>query len=163
MSTTAETPLSHIDSTGRAVMVNVGGKLPTAREAHVEAAVVMSPQALAALQQRALAKGDAAAVARAAGFLAAKRTAELIPLCHPIPIEHMELAIEPDEAAGAVRISCCMAATAKTGVEMEAFTAVAVAALTLYDMIKAVDPAATITGLRLVSKTGGKQPYERRS
>ena len=144
-------------------MVDVGGKLPTAREALVEASVVMSPEALAALQQRALAKGDAAAVARVAGFLAAKRTAELIPLCHPLPIEHMELAVEPDEAAGAVRLSCRMAATAKTGVEMEAFTATAVAALVLYDMVKAVDPSATITNLRLVSKTGGKQPYRRGS
>ena len=161
MSATA--PLSHVDEQGRAVMVDVSEKRPTSREARVEASVMMSPQALEALQQRALAKGDAAAVARVAGFLAAKHAAELIPLCHPLPIEHMELAIEPDEAAGAVRLSCRMTAIAKTGIEMEAFTATAIAALALYDMVKAVDPSATITNLRLVSKAGGKQPYERKS
>ena len=155
------TSLTHLDEAGRAVMVDVGGKPATPRRARVEARVIMSPEAFAALQARALPKGDAVAVARVAGLLAAKRTAELIPLCHPLPIEHIALTLEPDEESCAVQVSCTVATTAKTGIEVEAFTATAIAAVALYDMIKAVDPSATITGLRLVSKTGGKQPYQR--
>ena len=153
--------LSHLDRNGRAVMVDVSAKRPTRRRAVVRGMVRLSPDAFALMQRHRLAKGDPCTVAQIAGLQAAKRTAELIPLCHPLPIEHLDLRLTPEAATRAVRIEAVATTTAKTGIEMEAFTAAAVAALTLYDMVKAVDPGATITDLQLVSKTGGKQAFER--
>ena len=156
------TALSHLDRRGRAAMVDVGPKAATRREAQVGCCVHLSAAAMDALTRAVLVKGDALTVAKIAGIQAAKRTAELIPLCHPIPIEHLDVALTPEPRTGTIQVLASVSTTAKTGIEMEAFTAAAVAAVTLYDMIKAVDPAATITDLRLIRKTGGKQPFERR-
>ncbi len=153
--------LSHVDRHGRARMVSVGAKTPTARAATVQAVVRVSPEAFAALQGAQAKKGDALAVAQLAGIQAAKRTDELIPLCHTLPLEHVAVSLLPDEAERAVRIRCTTRTTAKTGVEMEAFVGAAVAALALYDMIKVVDPLAVITGLQLMDKTGGTQDVHR--
>ena len=153
--------LSHLDGHGRARMVDVGAKMPTRREARVGCVVRLSAEAMRAIREHGLAKGDAFTVAKIAGIQAAKRTAELIPLCHPLPIEHIEITFEPDVKTNEIAITACTSTTAKTGIELEAFTAASVAALALYDMIKAVDPAATITDLQLLSKTGGKQPFMR--
>ena len=142
-------------------MVDVGAKTPTARAATVQARVHLSPAAFAALHGAQAKKGDAFTVAQLAGIQAAKRTDELIPLCHTLPLEHVAVSVVPDEAAGIVRLVCETATTAKTGVEMEAFVGAAVAALTVYDMIKAVDPFATITDLQLMHKTGGKRDVRR--
>jgi cyclic pyranopterin phosphate synthase len=142
-------------------MVDVSTKLPTRRQARVEAVVRMSTAAFEALSRQALAKGDALVVAQLAGMQAAKRTAELIPLCHSLPLEHIAVTLHPDARTHTVRVVAQAVTTAKTGIEMEAFTAAAVAALALYDMIKAVDAAAVIADLRLLAKTGGKQRFER--
>ena len=142
-------------------MVDVGAKAPTPRAAIVQCLVRLSPEAFAALQQAQLKKGDAMTVAQLAGIQAAKRTDELIPLCHSLPLEHVAVSLIPDEAAGAVRVRCRTATTAKTGVEMEAFVGAAAAALALYDMIKAVDPLATITDLQLMEKSGGTHTIRR--
>jgi len=154
--------LSHLDGQGRAAMVDVGPKVATRREAHVGCCVHVSAEAMDALMRAELVKGDAFTVAKIAGIQAAKRTAELIPLCHPMPIEHLDVTLTPDPRAGTIQITASASTTAKTGIEMEAFTAAAVAAVALYDMVKAVDPAATITDLQLIRKTGGKQPFQRR-
>ena len=156
------TPLSHLDEHGRAQMVDVSAKRPGRRHAKVRCVLHLSSEAFAAIQTRALAKGDAFTVAKIAGIQAAKRTAELIPLCHPLPIEHLDLMFEPDSTTQTIRVAAAVTTTAKTGIEMEAFTAAAIAALSLYDMVKAVDPAARITDLELISKTGGKRTFERR-
>ena len=155
-------PLSHLDRNGRAKMVDVSAKAPTRRQAHVQAVITLSPESFEAIQQQSLKKGDPFTVAKIAGIQAAKRTSELIPLCHPLPIEHLEIAFEPDAATHTVRLVAQTTTTAKTGIELEAFVAAAVASLALYDMVKAVDPAATITDLQLLRKTGGKQPFRRR-
>lgn len=154
-------PLSHLDRNGRARMVDVSAKQPTHRRARVQCVVHLSREAFEAIQAGALAKGDAFTVAKIAGIQAAKRTAELIPLCHPLPIEQVEITFEPDAVLCSIRIIAQTTTTAKTGIELEAFTAAAMAALALYDMVKAVDPAARITDLELVSKTGGAQPFKR--
>jgi len=151
--------LSHVDAAGRAAMVDVSGKAPTRREAAVGCSVRLSPEAFAAVMGGRLAKGDALLVARLAGIQAAKKTADLIPLCHPLPLDHVEVTFLPDEASHAIAITARTVTTGKTGIEMEAFCAAAVAALALYDMVKALDPGAAVTGLRLLEKTGGKQPY----
>lgn len=151
--------LSHYDKSGRARMVDVSGKPPTARTARAEAFVRMKPAVLDALPRNP--KGDPLEVARIAGIQAAKRTASLIPLCHPLPLTHADVSasIEPR----GVRIVATASTTAQTGVEMEALTAAAVAALTVYDMTKALDKSITIDKIRLLEKTGGKSGHYRRN
>ena len=154
--------LSHLDAKGKARMVDVGDKPVTAREALARGEITMSATALRLIRKGELAKGDPLQASRLAGIMAAKKTSELIPLCHPLPIESVEVAFDvpppaSEPAAGPVRLRIAATAriTARTGVEMEALTAVSVAALTIYDMCKAVDKTMVIDGIRLVSKTGG--------
>ena len=144
--------LSHFDDAGQARMVDVSGKPATRREAEASAFVAISAEALAALPRNP--KGNPLEVARIAGIQAAKRTAELIPMCHPLPLSLIDVRMEP--VADGIAIRATAATTAPTGVEMEAMTAAAVAALTVYDMCKAVDKAITIRDVRLERKTGGK-------
>jgi cyclic pyranopterin monophosphate synthase len=153
-----EPRLTHLDSRGEARMVGVGHKPPVARRAVAEAVVRMAPASARAMSDGTLPKGDAAAVARVAGIMAAKRTPELIALCHPLPIDKAGVEVSVDADAGEVRITAAVETTARTGVEMEALTAVAVAALNVYDLVKGVDPAITIDGIRLVEKTKGDAP-----
>ena len=148
--------LTHLDDAGHARMVDVGAKPATRREATAVGAVVMQPETLALIVAGELEKGDALATARIAGIMAAKQTPSLIPLCHPIPLTRVAVDLQPDEAASAVNITATVATTAQTGVEMEAMTAVCVAALTVYDMCKAVDRAIRFDGVRLVRKSGGQ-------
>jgi cyclic pyranopterin phosphate synthase len=146
--------LSHVDATGAARMVDVSGKRPTARTALAGGTVHTTAEVLRLLASDGLPKGDALATARIAGIMAAKRVPELIPLCHQIALSGVKVEFELGEAE--VRISATAKTTDVTGVEMEALTAVAVAGLTLHDMIKAVDPAATLDDVRLIRKDGGK-------
>ena len=148
--------LTHVDGRGRARMVDVSAKAVTARDAVARGEVTMRPATLALVAAGRLPKGDVLAVARLAGVMAAKRTAELIPLCHPLPLEHVDVDLAVDRRARRVRIEARARVVARTGVEMEALTAVAVAALTLYDMCKAVDRDMTIGAVRLVAKRGGR-------
>ena len=148
--------LSHIDDAGRARMVDVSAKADTAREAVARGTVRMEAETLALIQSGGVAKGDVIAVARLAGVMAAKHTHELIPLCHPLLLTDIDVEITPDEAESALQISATVRTTGKTGVEMEALTAVSIAALTVYDMCKAVDRAMRIEGVRLARKSGGK-------
>ena len=136
-------------------MVDVSAKPETAREAVAEGLVVMAPATLA-LAREGAAKGDVMAVARIAGIMAAKRTAELIPLCHPLPISRVSVDLAADPALPGIRVTATVATTGRTGVEMEALTAVSVACLTVYDMLKAAQKDMRIEGIRLLSKTGGK-------
>jgi cyclic pyranopterin phosphate synthase len=154
--------LSHLDEQGRARMVDVGAKAETARVATARGRVRMQPETLALVLRGGVAKGDVIAVARLAGIMAAKRTGELIPLCHPLPITSVNVDVTPDEAASALDIEATARIVGKTGVEMEALTAVSVAALTIYDMCKAVDRGMTIEAVRLVHKAGGKSGEFRR-
>jgi cyclic pyranopterin phosphate synthase len=147
--------LTHFDAAGNAVMVDVSEKDITARVAVAEGRVVMAPATLAAIRDRAIAKGDVLVVAQLAGIMAAKRTADLIPLCHPLPLASVTLLLEP-EGEDTVAISATVKVTGRTGVEMEALTAVSVAALTVYDMCKAIDRAMRIEGIRLAHKSGGR-------
>lgn len=149
--------LSHYDESGRARMVDVSAKSATARTARAEALVRMKPDVICALGSNP--KGDPLEVARIAGIQAAKRTAELIPMCHPLPLTHADVGVEV-EARG-VRIESSVSTTAQTGVEMEALTAAAVAALTVYDMTKALDKSISIEKVRLLEKTGGKSGHYR--
>lgn len=152
--------LTHIDEQGRARMVDVGGKADTAREAVARGRVRMAPSTLELIRAGGVAKGDVLAVARVAGIMAAKKTGDLIPLCHPLPLTKVEVDFRFEE--GAVLIQAVAATYGKTGVEMEALTAAATAALTIYDMAKAADKAMVIDEIRLVKKTGGKSgTYER--
>lgn len=146
--------LTHLDEAGAARMVDVGGKTETAREAVAEGRITMSPDAAKAVAEGAVAKGDVLAVARVAGIMAAKRTSELIPLCHPLPLSKVtiDLAVEADGVAATATV----ATSGRTGVEMEALTAVSTALLTIYDMAKALDKRMTINGVRLIAKRGGK-------
>jgi cyclic pyranopterin phosphate synthase len=146
--------LSHIDATGRARMVDVSGKAATTREAVAEGFVRMSPATLDLALSGAGKKGDVRAVAEIAGVMAAKKTSELIPLCHPLTISKVEVRVEP--AAGGLSVTARVKTTGPTGVEMEALTAVSVACLTLYDMLKAAEKGMVIDAVRLVSKSGGK-------
>jgi len=146
--------LTHLDETGAAQMVDVGGKAVTAREAVATGRIDMSAEAATAIRDGLVKKGDVLAVARVAGIMAAKRTAELIPLCHPLPLSRVTIELVPDETG--VTATATAATDAKTGVEMEAMTAVSVALLTIYDMAKALDKGMAIGEIRLVSKTGGK-------
>jgi cyclic pyranopterin phosphate synthase len=148
--------LSHLDESGRARMVDVTGKDDTVREAVAKGSVRMKPETLALIQSGGVPKGDVLAVAQVAGVMAAKRTHELIPMCHPLLLSAIDVRLEPDEKESAVHITATVRTTGKTGVEMEALTAVSVAALTIYDMCKAVDRGMRIEGVRLVRKSGGK-------
>jgi cyclic pyranopterin phosphate synthase len=149
---------SHLDPRGHARMVDVGAKPPRPRAATAEALVRMTPAAARAIWDGTLPKGDAGAVARVAAIMAAKRTSDLIPLCHPLPIERVTVDIDGDPSAGEIRVRATVATTAKTGVEMEALTAAAVGALAVYDMVKGVDPGVEIAGVRLLEKTKGDPP-----
>jgi cyclic pyranopterin monophosphate synthase len=149
-----ERELSHLNEAGEVRMVDVGDKAVTDREAVAEGFVVMSTDLTERFFAGDLPKGDAAAVARVAGIMAAKRTAELIPLCHPIALTGMDLSLEP--SGRGIRVIASVRATNRTGVEMEAMTAVAVASLTIYDMVKGVEREVTIETVRLLSKSGGR-------
>ncbi|MCS6920530.1 MAG: cyclic pyranopterin monophosphate synthase MoaC [Elioraea sp.] len=148
--------LTHFDESGNAVMVDVSAKPATERVAVARGRVVMQPATLTTIAARALKKGDALAVAQLAGIMAAKRTADLVPLCHPLPLASVSVTLTPDPASNAVEIEATVKTTGPTGVEMEALTAVSVAALTLYDMAKAIDRGMRIEAVRLVHKSGGK-------
>ena len=147
--------LTHLDDAGRADMVDVGEKPDSERVAVASGAVYMQPETLRLIQAGALKKGDVLTVARIAGIMAAKRTSELIPLCHPIPLTKIGVDIEVDESSNAVRITATARTIGKTGVEMEALTAVNIAALTIYDMAKAVDRGMRISDIHLIEKRGG--------
>ncbi|HJX13036.1 MAG TPA: cyclic pyranopterin monophosphate synthase MoaC [Dehalococcoidales bacterium] len=148
--------LTHLDDKGRPRMVDVTGKADTAREAVARGTVRMQPATLQLIKKGGTAKGDVLAVAQLAGIMAAKKTPDLIPLCHPLLIGSINVEFKLDEANSTVNISATAASTGPTGVEMEALTAVAVAALTIYDMCKAVDRGMRIENVRLVRKSGGK-------
>lgn len=148
--------LTHLDEQGTARMVDVGAKPESERLAVAQGAVYMQPETLRLIREGALKKGDVLMVARLAGVMAAKKTSDLIPLCHPIPLTHIDVDLTLDEDACAVRISATARTVGKTGVEMEALTAVSVAALTVYDMAKAVDRAMRLSDIRLVEKRGGQ-------
>ncbi|MBS1788998.1 MAG: cyclic pyranopterin monophosphate synthase MoaC [Acidobacteria bacterium] len=153
--------LSHLDEEGRIKMVNVGAKAATARTAEASGFVRMSPETVAAIRERRTPKGDPLETARLAGIMAAKRTAELIPLCHSLALSHADVTITlTDEGA---RVWATASTSAQTGVEMEALTAVSVAALTLYDMCKAIDKGMVIGEIRLERKTGGRSGEWRRN
>jgi cyclic pyranopterin phosphate synthase len=148
--------LTHVDEQGAARMVDVGGKTVTAREAVAAGEVVMQPQTLALIQEGGLPKGDVLAVARVAGIMAAKRTPDLIPLCHPLLITGVTVDFTFDEVRSAIKIMARVRCQGVTGVEMEALTAVSVAGLTIYDMCKAVDRGLRLQNVRLIEKHGGK-------
>jgi cyclic pyranopterin monophosphate synthase len=153
--------LSHVDQEGRIVMVDVGEKPVTTRVAEASGRVRMSASTLAAIRERRTPKGDPLEAARIAGIMAAKRTSELIPLCHSLPLTHVEIEISLDDDGA--QITSKVSTSAQTGVEMEALTAVSVAALTLYDMCKAVEREMIITEIRLESKSGGRSGEWNRS
>ena len=146
--------LTHLDEQGKARMVDVGGKAETQRVAVASGRITMSPAALAAIRDGTVPKGDVLATARIAGIMAAKKTAELVPMCHPLPIDAVNLDFAFEDAA--IRATATVSLTGKTGVEMEAITAVSIALLTIYDMAKALDKAMVIEGVRLLAKSGGK-------
>ncbi len=147
--------LSHFDAAGQAHMVDVSAKPDTTREAVAEGVVIMSPDTLA-LAQGGATKGNVLGVARLAGIMGAKRTADLIPLCHPLPIAKVSLDLTAEPALPGIRVTATVRTTGKTGVEMEALTAVSTACLTVYDMLKAAQKDMRIEGIRLLAKTGGK-------
>jgi len=148
--------LSHFDREGRARMVDVGAKPSTRRVAVATARVVMKSETLRRIMDKKMEKGDVLGVARVAGIMAAKRTGEVIPLCHPLSIDSIEIGFRADVEHSEVRIETRVKSTGKTGVEMEALVATAASALTIYDMCKAVDRGMTMQGIRLLEKTGGK-------
>ncbi len=148
--------LSHLDKDGKAAMVDVSAKAPSERVAVAKGAITMMPETLALIQEGGVAKGDVLSVARLAGIMGAKRTPELIPLCHPLALSSVKVELTPDPEHAAIDIAATCKVVAATGVEMEALTAVAVAALTVYDMCKAVDRGMVIGEIRLVHKSGGK-------
>jgi cyclic pyranopterin monophosphate synthase len=154
---------SHVDALGKARMVDIGDKSDTVREARARGAIVMQPTTLESIQRNAMQKGDVLAVAKIAGIMAAKRTSELIPLCHPLPLTAVDLSFRFHAQEARIEIESVARVTGKTGVEMEALTAVAVAALTVYDMCKAVDRDMRITDIRLIEKRGGRSGIFRRS
>ena len=149
--------LTHVDETGRVRMVDVGPKPETERLAVAAGEISMRPETLRLIAQGELAKGDVLNTARLAGMMAAKRTAELIPLCHPIPLTHISVALTLDKASSRVKIKATVRSRGRTGVEMEALTAVSVAALTVYDMAKAAERTMRIENVRLVEKRGGQR------
>ena len=155
------TALTHIDGAGQARMVDVTAKADTERVAVAQGAVVMRPETLALIRAGDMKKGDVLGVARIAGIMAAIRTHELIPLCHPLALTGVEVEIEPDDALPGLRVRARARVKGATGVEMEALTAVSVACLTIYDMAKAVDRGMRIEGVRLIEKLGGKSGHWR--
>ena len=148
--------LTHLDEQGQASMVDVGAKEVTQREAVARGFVAMQPETLRLINEGMVKKGDVVATARLAGIMGAKRTPDLIPLCHPIPLDQVTVELEPDESRSGIHVTATARTSARTGVEMEALTAVSVAALTLYDMCKSVDRGMRIQDVRLVRKLGGK-------
>ena len=152
--------LSHLDATGKARMVDVGDKAITTREALARGEIVMSAEALRLVRSGGVAKGDPLQTARLAGIMAAKQTASLIPLCHPLQLSHVSVELRATRRG--YRIEARVRTSAQTGVEMEALTAVSVAALTIYDMVKAVDREMVIGGICLIEKTGGRSGHYRR-
>lgn len=152
--------LSHVDAEGRVRMVDVGAKAVTRREAVARGSIVIAADALVLIREGRIAKGDPLQAARLAGIMAAKRTADLIPLCHPLPLAHVEVDLQ--ERPDGYDIEAVARTTAQTGVEMEALTAVAAAALTVYDMVKAVDKTMVIGDIRVMRKTGGRSGEYRR-
>ncbi|MDA8422141.1 MAG: cyclic pyranopterin monophosphate synthase MoaC [Nitrospiraceae bacterium] len=148
--------LTHFDEDGAARMVNVSEKAATVREAVAAGCVFMRPETLRLILDRKVTKGDVFGVARIAGIMAAKKTAELIPLCHPLNLSAVEISFDADETASCVNMQATVRTTGPTGVEMEALTAISAAGLTIYDMCKAVDRGMTIADTRLIQKTGGK-------
>jgi cyclic pyranopterin monophosphate synthase len=151
--------LTHLDAEGNAHMVDVSGKDVTSRSATARATIVMEPETLRLIREGKAKKGDVLATARIAGIMAAKKTHELIPLCHPLMITKVTVDFAPDESSATIEVSATVKVEGKTGVEMEALTACSVACLTLYDMVKAVDRGMKITNLRLVEKLGGKSGH----
>jgi len=149
-------PLSHVNSAGEASMVDVGGKALTDRVARARGSIRMQPETLAAIRANTLKKGDVLAVARVAGILAAKRTPDLIPLCHPIPLTDVQVELRADESLPGIIAEATARATWKTGVEMEALTAVTVSLLTIYDMAKSLDRGMELNDISLLQKSGGK-------
>jgi len=154
---------THFDAAGNARMVDVGGKTQTAREAVAAGTISMSAECYALVRQGGIAKGDVLGVARVAGIMAAKKVDALIPMAHPLAIDKAEVDFSFNDAAHTIEIRATVGITGKTGVEMEALTAVSIAALTVYDMCKAVDKGMTIDGLRLLTKSGGKSGTYRRN
>ena len=148
--------LNHFDKNGNAVMVDVSDKPVTHRTATATGSIQVSPEIMAAVKSGNVKKGDVLGVARVAGIMGVKRTSELIPMCHPLPIQTCSVDFETDEDAGVIRVFCTVKTEGKTGVEMEALTGVQIALLTIYDMCKAVDKAMVITDVHLLSKAGGK-------
>jgi cyclic pyranopterin phosphate synthase len=148
--------LTHLDNSGEAQMVDVSAKVPTVRQAVAAARVRMLPETFAAIEAGNAPKGDVLGTARLAGIMAAKQTANLIPLCHPLPLSSVEVQVMPDAGLPGYQIRATVKIKAETGVEMEALTAVSVAALTLYDMAKGLEKSIAIESIRLVSKSGGK-------
>jgi len=148
--------LTHFDHDGNAHMVDVGGKEVTLRSASAKALVVMQPETLARVKAGTVKKGEVLTIAQLAGIMGAKRTADLIPLCHPLALSSVTVTLTPDEVRSAIEISATCKVTARTGVEMEALMAVSIAALTVYDMLKSADRGMRITEIRLVEKSGGK-------
>ncbi len=148
--------LTHIDATGEANMVDVGDKAETTRTAIAEGLVTMRPETLELILSGNAKKGDVLGTARIAGIMAAKRTHELVPLCHPLLLTKVSVEIEPDASLPGLRVTALARVTGKTGVEMEALTAASVACLTIYDMAKAADRGMVISGIRVMEKTGGK-------
>lgn len=154
--------LSHVDEAGRARMVDVGDKAASRRTAVAEGVVRMSAEAFALVRDNQVAKGDVLRIAEVAGTMGAKRTSELVPLCHPLPLEVVRVECTADPSLPGVRVVATAVTTGKTGVEMEALTAVSVACLTVYDMVKAADREMVIDGIRLLEKTGGTRGDWRR-
>lgn len=151
--------LTHFDEEGRSRMVDVSEKDETSRVAVARGSVTMAPETFRLVMDRKLAKGDVFEVARLAGIMAAKKTSEIIPLCHPLALTSVEVRFYPDEARSVVEIEATARVTGRTGVEMEALTAVAAAGLTIYDMCKAVDRGMVIGGMRLMEKSGGRSGH----
>jgi len=154
-------PLSHFDAQGQAHMVDVGAKAETQRVARASGSIRMQPATLALIAQGSAKKGDVIGVARIAAIQAAKRTAELIPLCHPLPLSFIDVSMEVDASAGTVTIRSDVRTSGQTGVEMEALTACSVAALTVYDMVKGIERGVEIAEIVLLEKTGGRHDWRR--
>jgi cyclic pyranopterin monophosphate synthase len=150
------TKLSHLDAKGEARMVDVSDKVATQRTARAEGFITMAPETLALIEDGRAKKGDVLAAARIAGIMAAKKTHDLIPLCHPLAITKAGVTFEPSQRPPGIRVTTEVKVAGPTGVEMEALTAVSVACLTIYDMLKAADKAMTLEGIRLIEKTGGR-------
>lgn len=150
------TDLTHFDEEGRARMVDVGGKEPTKREAVARGTVLMKAETFRRIRDKEIQKGDVLGVARVAGIMAAKRTPDIIPMCHPIPITGVDVYFYPDKNKNAIEVESVVRTTGQTGVEMDALMSVSVAALTIYDMCKSIDKGMSISDIRLMKKTGGK-------